>query len=55
MREYIQNAEKKPQTPQESLEFRKQVEDHVIDRDITVLKGEKQLQKGFWETLGLVE
>ena len=31
-------------TPEESLTFQKQVEEHVIDRDTTILKGEKQLK-----------
>lgn len=44
MNRHLENAQQKPKTPEESLAFQKQVEDHIIDRDTTILKGEKQLK-----------
>lgn len=41
---HIQNAVQKPQTPAESLEIQKKVEDHIVERDTILLKGEKQVQ-----------
>ena len=35
---------KKFKTPQESLTFQKEVEEHVVNRDTTILKGEKQIK-----------
>jgi len=44
--QHINNSTNKPKTPQESLDFQKKVEDHVIDRDTIILKGEKQVKIG---------
>jgi hypothetical protein len=51
MGQHIANAKQKPQTAQESLQLQKDVEDHIIDRDLPILSSEKELKKGcssFW-------
>ena len=42
---HINNAERKTQTPEESLAIQKEVEDHVLERDTIILKGEKRIQE----------
>ena len=44
MKQHIENAQEKPKTAEESLALQKKVEDHVVDRDTIILKGEKQLK-----------
>jgi hypothetical protein len=44
---YLANSQKKFETPQEAFEFEKNVENHITDRDLTFLKGEKYaIEKG---------
>ena len=44
MTQHIANAKQKPQTAQESLQLQKDVEDHIIDRDLPILSTEKKLK-----------
>ncbi len=45
MGQHIANAKQKPQTAQESLQLQKDVEDHIINRDLPILSTEKKLKK----------
>lgn len=42
---HINNAARKPETPEESLAIQKKVENHVLERDTIILKGEKRIQE----------
>ena len=42
---HINNAVCKLQTPEESLAIQKKVEDHILERDTIILKGEKRIQE----------
>jgi hypothetical protein len=44
MAQHMANAKNKPQTPQESIQLQKEVEDHIIDRDLPILSTEKTLK-----------
>nr|QYB23129.1 hypothetical protein [Nitzschia traheaformis] len=41
---HIDNAVNKPKTPEESLAIQQKVEEHVLERDTVILKGEKVLE-----------
>lgn len=45
MARHVTNAKHKPETAQESLQFQKEVEDHIIDRDLPLLSAEKTVKK----------
>ena len=55
MAQHVANAKTKPQTPQESLQLQKEVEDHIIDRNLPILSTEKTLKnaaKAFADFMG---
>jgi len=54
MRQHIANAKQKPQTGKESLQLQKDVENHIIDRDLPLLKAEKEVAQAasdWWTTM----
>jgi hypothetical protein len=44
---HITNSEEKPKTPKEAFELQKEVEDHVVERDTTILSSERVVKDTF--------
>ena len=44
--QHVANSQHKPQTPQESFQLQKEIEDHIIERDFPILSTEKMIKNG---------
>lgn len=45
MAQHTSQAEQKPKTAKDSLELQKEVEEHIIERDLPILRAECSLKK----------
>ena len=52
---HIANSEEKPKTPKEAFELQKEVEDHVVERDTTILSGERVVKNGLKDAFSKVK
>jgi hypothetical protein len=53
--QHIANSEEKPKTPKEAFELQKEVEDHVVERDTTILSGERVVKNGLKDAFSKVK